>query len=112
MPRKPSARPSPSTRPARGTRTAGRPVRRGGETRASERRPPTVDAPWELEQELRNDAHVRAAYDAMPPSQRSAYGKFIEEAKHPETRVRRVQQALRMITQWAAERQAKTRKRR
>jgi len=55
---------------------------------------------------------VRAAYNAMPPSQRSAYGKFIEEAQLPETRVRRVQQALRMITQWAAERHPKPRKRR
>jgi len=110
MPRKPSARPSPSTRPARGTRTAGRPVRRGGETRSAERRPPTVDAPWELEQELRNDAHVRAAYDAMPPSHRRAYNEFIEEAKRPETRVRRVQQALRMIAQWGVERSGRKRK--
>lgn len=62
-----------------------------------------VDAPWELEQELRNDAHARDAYEAMPPSHRKSYVAFIEDATRPETRVRRVQQALRMMAQWSAE---------
>lgn len=71
-----------------------------------------IDTPWELEQELRNDPRVRAVYASMPPSHRRAYVSFIEEAKRPETRVRRVQQALRMMVQWGEERSARsTRKR-
>ena len=66
-----------------------------------------MKTPWELEQELRNDEHARAVYDSMPPSHRKAYVEFIEEAKRPETRVRRVQQALRMMAQWSAERSAR-----
>ena len=66
-----------------------------------------VDTPWELEHELRNDHHARAVYDSMPASHRKAYVTFIEDAKRPETRVRRVQQALRMMAQWGAERSAR-----
>jgi len=92
----------PTTRPAR---------RRPAATAARKRPAPAasrvVEPPWELEQELRNDEHARAVYDSMPPSHRRAYGEFIEEAKRPETRVRRVQQALRMIAQWGAEKAAR-----
>ena len=71
-----------------------------------------IDTPWELEQELRNDPRVREVYASMPPSHRRAYVTFIEEATRPETRVRRVQQALRMMVQWGEERAARsTRKR-
>jgi uncharacterized protein YdeI (YjbR/CyaY-like superfamily) len=73
---------------------------------------PVIGTPWELEQELKNDPRVRAVYAAMPASHRRAYVSFIEEAKRPETRVRRVQQALRMMTQWGEEHPARrTRKR-
>ena len=66
--------------------------------------PRTVDTPRELEQALRSDPPARDAYRAMPLSHRRAYVEFIEEAKRPETKVRRVQQALRMMTQWGEER--------
>ena len=69
--------------------------------------PRIAEAPRELLQGFKDDPSARAAYDNMPPSHRRAYGEFIEEAKRPETRVRRVQQALRMITQWGAEHAAK-----
>jgi len=107
--------------PSRTSRTARTPRRRratakprAARSRATKPRttlarskPRGVEAPWELEQELRNDEHVRDVYDAMPPSHRKAYVTFIEEAKRPETRVRRVQQALRMMAQWSAERSAR-----
>jgi hypothetical protein len=65
--------------------------------------PRAVEPPRELERALRDDIPASNAYQAMPPSHRKAYVEFIEEAKRPETRVRRVQQALRMMAQWGAE---------
>lgn len=74
---------------------------------------PEPEAPFDLLQGLKDDPHASAAYAAMPPSHRRSYAEFVEVAKSPETRVRRVQQALRMIVQWGAEHPAKraTRKR-
>jgi hypothetical protein len=68
-----------------------------------DRAPRAVEPPRELERALRDDIPANRAYQAMPPSHRKAYVEFIEEAKRPETRVRRVQQALRMMAQWGAE---------
>lgn len=65
-----------------------------------------VDTPRELEQALLSDPAARAAYSAMPASQRRVHVQFIEEAKRPEARVRRIQQALRMMAQWGEERAA------
>ena len=94
---------SRSTRkPARetATRAARKPARAALTTR---RAAIDVDAPRDLEQALRDDPLASQAYRAMPPSHRKSYVEFIEEAKRPETRVRRVQQALRMMAQWGAE---------
>lgn len=77
-----------------------------------DRAPRTVEPPKELERALRDDIAASKAYRAMPPSHRKAYVEFIEEAKRPETRVRRVQQALRMMAQWGAERDAKSARKR
>ena len=74
--------------------------------------PRAVVEPGDLDRALRDDPHAHAAYVAMPPSHRRAYVEFIEEAKGPETRVRRVQQALRMMSQWGAERAERNAKRR
>ena len=74
--------------------------------------PRTVVEPGDLDRALRDDPHAHAAYVAMPASHRRAYVEFIEEAKGPETRVRRVQQALRMMSQWGAERAERNAKRR
>ena len=105
----------PTTRPAR-RRPAATAARKRPAPAPRKRPAPAasrvVDTPWELEQELRNDEHARVVYDSMPPSHRRAYGKFIEEASRPEARVRRVQQALRMIAQWGAEKAARTAKKR
>ncbi len=72
-----------------------------------DRAPRIVETPRELEQALRSDPAARAAYAAMPPSHRRGYVEFIEEAKRPETRVRRLQQALRMMAQWGEEHAAR-----
>ena len=64
---------------------------------------PEPEAPSDLLQGLKDDPHASAAFAAMPPSHRRSYAEFIEESKSPDTRVRRVQQALRMIVQWGAE---------
>ena len=71
-----------------------------------------VECPDDLDQALRDDPAARKAYQAMPPSHQRAYVEFIEEAKRPETRVRRVQQALRMMAQWGAEHAKRGTKRR
>lgn len=65
--------------------------------------PRTAEVPGDLLLGLKDDPDARNAYNAMPPSHRKSYAEFIEDAKRPETRVRRVQQALRMIAQWGAE---------
>ena len=73
--------------------------------------PRSSSGPPELAQGLKDDPHARRAYEAMPPSHRKAYATFVEEAKRPETRVRRVQQALRMMSQWGEEHAGKLKKR-
>ncbi len=69
--------------------------------------PRTVDPPGELELAFRDHTAAREAFSAMPPSDRRAYVDFIEAARRPEIRERRVQQALRMMAQWGAERVAR-----
>ena len=109
MPSRARPSPSPARRKTARRRTA---AARKPVTRAKRATSVVIDTPWELEQELRNDPRVRAVYASMPPSHRRAYVDFIEEAKRPETRVRRVQQALRMMVQWGEERSSRsTRKR-
>lgn len=69
-----------------------------------DRAPRALETPRDLAQSLRDDPVARGAFAAMPPSHRRAYVEFIEEAKRPETRVRRIQQALRMMAEWGAQR--------
>jgi hypothetical protein len=66
--------------------------------------PRGVEPPRDLVQALKDAPRARAAFAAMPPSHRRSYIAFIEDAKRAETRVRRVQQALRMIEQWGEDR--------
>ncbi len=65
--------------------------------------PRSAEVPHDLLLGLKDDPTARRAFESMPPSHRRSYAEFIEDAKRPETRVRRIQQALRMITQWGAE---------
>jgi uncharacterized protein YdeI (YjbR/CyaY-like superfamily) len=66
----------------------------------SVRRPrPPVKVPADLEKALKNDARARAAFEAFSPSHRREYVEWIEEAKRPETRGKRVATAI----EWMAE---------
>lgn len=66
--------------------------------------PQELDVPREFTQLMHTDREAEAAFHAMPASHRRGYVEFIEEAKRPETRTRRMEQALRMMRQWALER--------
>jgi uncharacterized protein YdeI (YjbR/CyaY-like superfamily) len=53
-----------------------------------------VDVPEDLDKAL--DSHIpsREAFDKLPPSHRREYIQWIEEAKKPETRQKRIEKTL------------------
>ena len=57
--------------------------------------PREVDVPADLEAAL--DAEAKAAFERMSYTHRKEYAEWIEEAKRPETRERRVAKAVEMI---------------
>ena len=52
-----------------------------------------MTTPSELAAALAADPTARAAYDALPPSHRAEYDRWIEEAVKPDTRARRAARA-------------------
>lgn len=60
---------------------------------------PQLETPADLEQALAANAAARATFEAFPPSCRREYVEWIEDAKRPETRARRLAQAV----EWMAE---------
>jgi uncharacterized protein YdeI (YjbR/CyaY-like superfamily) len=58
-----------------------------------------VESSPDLARALDRDEAARSAFDRLPPSHRREYVEWIVEAKRPETRERRVAQAL----EWLAE---------
>lgn len=58
-----------------------------------------VSVPPELESALRAHPEAKAVFEAFPPSHRREYAEWIAEARRPETRERRVQQALGMLAE-------------
>lgn len=58
-----------------------------------------VVVPPELGKALLRHPEAKAAFDAFSPSHRREYAEWITEAKKPETRERRVQQALEMLAE-------------
>ena len=74
-----------------------------------DRTPQELEVPREFAQMMHADGEAEAAFNAMPPSHRRGYVEFIEDAKRPEARARRMEQALRMMRQWAVEKREKTR---
>lgn len=60
---------------------------------------PIPDVPDDLRAALAANAAARATFDGFPPSHRREYLEWIVEAKRPETRARRVAQAV----AWMAE---------
>ncbi len=60
---------------------------------------PDLEMPADLEAALASNAAARAAYDGFPPSGRREYVEWLTEAKRPETRAKRLAQAV----EWMAE---------
>lgn len=58
---------------------------------------PAVDVPAELASALRADDDARRAFEALAPSHRREYARWVGEAKRPETRARRAVAATERI---------------
>jgi bifunctional DNA-binding transcriptional regulator/antitoxin component of YhaV-PrlF toxin-antitoxin module len=61
--------------------------------------PRTVEAPPDLREALERSPGAAAAFARLANSHRKAYVDWIEEAKRPETRERRVAKAVEMISE-------------
>lgn len=59
--------------------------------------PPEVQVPATLTAALDGDPPSRAAFDALAPSHRKEFARWVAEAKRDETRERRVAQTLEML---------------
>jgi len=58
-----------------------------------DREPRTVDVPPELEAVFEGDQQLAELYARMSPSLRRAWATYVDEAKRPETRLRRAEKA-------------------
>ncbi len=67
--------------------------------RASER--PEMAVPHDLQIALHDDPEAGAVFEALPYSHKREYVDWILEARRPETRARRIDEALRMISERA-----------
>jgi hypothetical protein len=65
---------------------------------------PNDEIPAILARALKKNARAREAWDSMPPSHRRRYVGFVIEAKRDETRMRRVDDSVRQMIEWAEER--------
>ena len=54
---------------------------------------PAVEVPIELASRLRTDPDAKSAFEALAPSHRREYARWVGDAKLPETRVRRSEAA-------------------
>ena len=61
-------------------------------------KPRVVEAPGDLQAALDADPVAKSAWDKLSPSHKKAHVTAIEGAKAPETRLRRVQKAIEMLT--------------
>lgn len=59
--------------------------------------PRTVEVPEDLAAALEDDADGRAFFDGLSYSHQRAYTEWIQDAKRPETRARRVSRAAEML---------------
>lgn len=67
----------------------------GGSPKRPPRQPrPELPVPPELAAALATDHAARATFEGFPPSCRREYSEWIGEAKRPETRARRVEEAI------------------
>ena len=56
-----------------------------------------MDTPNDLAAALNVHPDAAAAYRKLPPSHRREYLEWINEAKHPDTRQRRIEKTVRML---------------
>ena len=61
--------------------------------------PPAREIPEDLLWALDADAQASAAFDKISASHRKEYVRWIEQARQPMTRARRLQEALRMMAE-------------
>jgi hypothetical protein len=66
-------------------------------TMALDGAPREVELPDDLVTALGADPAVRTAFDALAPSHRKEFARWVGEAKRPETRARRLEQAVQMV---------------
>lgn len=59
----------------------------------------SVAPPADLAAALKKSKSARATFEAFSPSHQREYNEWIEEAKRPETRQRRVEQAIEMLAE-------------
>ena len=71
----------------------------GPKPRPKKQPKPEAETPADLASALAGNASARATYESFPPSCRREYVQWVVEAKRPETRARRVAQAV----EWLAE---------
>jgi uncharacterized protein YdeI (YjbR/CyaY-like superfamily) len=62
-------------------------------------RPSVTELPDYVEQALKSDEHARDIWQRLAPSHKRAYLAWIDSAKRDETKQRRLEQALRMISE-------------
>ncbi|HLL31465.1 MAG TPA: YdeI/OmpD-associated family protein [Allosphingosinicella sp.] len=60
---------------------------------------PELQTPPELDAALNENPAARATFDGFPPSCRREYVEWVAEAKRPETRVKRIAQAVEWMTE-------------
>jgi Bacteriocin-protection, YdeI or OmpD-Associated/Domain of unknown function (DUF1905) len=66
-------------------------------TMALDTEPRTVEVPEDLEAALARDKDARSAFEGLSFTHRREYAEWIEEAKRPETRARRVAETLERV---------------
>jgi uncharacterized protein YdeI (YjbR/CyaY-like superfamily) len=89
----------PPERLAEMTRTAMAAIDAGAKTPRTRRAEPELGTPKDLATALAGNNAAQATFDAFPPSCRREYVEWVLEAKRPETRARRIAQAV----EWMAE---------
>jgi len=62
-----------------------------------------TEVPAALAAALKSAARERAVFERMRPSCQREYGKWVAEAKKPETQARRVSRVLERIPAWGEE---------
>ncbi len=61
--------------------------------------PRTVDVPGDLSEALAGNPEAETGFERLPYSHKKEYVDWIESAKRPETRARRIEKALEMLSE-------------